>query len=58
MPWRKPSQDGDMFLFFTYILHSFIIRKPHATGKQYTLKGVGGITFGPTSYEIIAEKRV
>ncbi|XP_072046543.1 cytochrome P450 2J4-like [Amphiura filiformis] len=45
----------EMFLFFTYILHSFTIKKP--SGEKCSLKGIGGITFGPTDYDIIVETR-
>ena len=45
----------EMFVFFAYIIHTFSLRKPN--DEPISLKGIGGVTFGPANYEIIAEKR-
>ncbi|XP_072038456.1 cytochrome P450 2J4-like isoform X1 [Amphiura filiformis] len=45
----------EMFIFFTYILHTFTIKNPY--NKPYSLKGVSGITFSPIDFEIVAENR-
>ncbi|XP_072044319.1 cytochrome P450 2J4-like [Amphiura filiformis] len=46
----------ELFLFFTYIMHSFTITKPH-DAKAPSMKGIGGFTFCPTLYELIATDR-
>ncbi len=46
----------EMFLFLTYILHSFTITKPPGT-KSPSMKGVGGAAFYPTLYEMVAKRR-
>ncbi|XP_072020580.1 cytochrome P450 2J4-like [Amphiura filiformis] len=45
----------EMFLFFTYILHSFILTKPDA--KPISMEGVSGGTFSPKPYEIVVKDR-
>ncbi|XP_072020581.1 cytochrome P450 2J4-like [Amphiura filiformis] len=45
----------EMFLFFTYILHSFILTKPDA--NSISMEGVSGGTFSPKPYEIVVKDR-
>ncbi|XP_072039124.1 cytochrome P450 2J4-like [Amphiura filiformis] len=45
----------EIFIFFTYIFHTFTIKNPY--NKPYSLKGVSGVTFSPTDFEIVAEIR-
>ncbi|XP_072029611.1 cytochrome P450 2J4-like [Amphiura filiformis] len=45
----------EIFLFFTYILHSFVITSGDV--EPPSTKGVGGVTFGPKPYRIIAKYR-
>ncbi|XP_072020299.1 methyl farnesoate epoxidase-like [Amphiura filiformis] len=43
----------EMFLFFTYILHSYILIKPDA--KPISMEGISGGTFSPKPYEIVVK---
>ena len=45
----------EIFLFFTYILHTFTIKNP--SSEPISLNGIGGVTLNPVQYEIIAEER-
>ncbi|XP_072044317.1 cytochrome P450 2J2-like [Amphiura filiformis] len=46
----------EVFLFFTYILHSFTITNPN-DAKAPSMKGIGGITFSSTAFELTAKNR-
>ncbi|XP_072046686.1 cytochrome P450 2J6-like [Amphiura filiformis] len=46
----------EIFLFFTYILHSFTLGKPSEM-KAPSMEGISGVTFSPRSYELIAKNR-
>ncbi|XP_072043090.1 cytochrome P450 2J2-like [Amphiura filiformis] len=46
----------EVFLFFTYIMHSFTIRKL-SDAKAPSMKGIAGVIFTPAPYEVIATNR-
>ncbi|XP_072023648.1 cytochrome P450 2J6-like [Amphiura filiformis] len=47
----------EIFLFFTYILHSFTITKP-SDAETPSMKGISGIVLSPTPYQIVITERI